>query len=87
MKVVPMLRLFQAGVIAAGIRCIVIAVLSPVVIFYGQYQIEDLRVPNPDTMTLDATSWLQLAYLVTTVGLAASILIPRLADNVWVLRM
>jgi hypothetical protein len=67
-----MLRLFQAGVIAAGIHCVVIAVLSAVVIFYGQYQIEDLKVPNPDTMTLDATSWLQLAYLVIAVGLAST---------------
>jgi len=43
MKVVPMLRLFQAGAIAAGIQCVVIAVLSPLVILYGQYQIEDLK--------------------------------------------
>jgi hypothetical protein len=72
MKVVPMLRLFQAGAIAAGIQCVMIAVLSPLVILYGQYQIEDLKVPNTDMMTLDAMSWLQLAYLVIAVGLAST---------------
>jgi hypothetical protein len=69
---IKMLRLFQAGVIAADIYCVVIAVLSPVVIFYGQYQIQDLKVPNSDTMTLDATSRLQLAYLVIAVGVAST---------------
>ena len=65
-----MLRLFQAGVIAASIQCVAIVVLSPLVILYLQHQIEDLKVPNPDTMTLNTTSLLRLVYLAIAIGLA-----------------
>jgi hypothetical protein len=67
-----MLRLFQAGVIAAGIQCAAIVVLSPLLILYEQDQIEDLKVPNPDTMTLNTTSFLRLVYLLIAVGLAST---------------
>jgi len=67
-----MLRLFQAGVIAASIQCVAIVVLSPLVILYLQHQIEDLKVPNPDTMTLNTTSLLRLVYLAIAIGLAST---------------
>ncbi len=72
MKVVPMLRFFQAGVIAASVQCAAIVVLSPLVILYGQHQIENLRVPNPDTIVSHTTSLLKLVYLVMAVGLAST---------------
>ena len=46
--------------------------LSPLVILYGQHQIEELKIPSSDTMTLDAASLLPLVYLVIAVGLAST---------------
>lgn len=65
-----MLRLFQAGVIAACIQCIAIVVLTPPVILYVQYRIEGPTLPNTDLTVFPVISLLPSIYLLIATGLA-----------------
>jgi hypothetical protein len=65
-----MLRLFQAGSIAALMQCIAILLLTPPVLFYAQYRIQDQQSFYADPTSLTVASLLQFIYLVTAVGLA-----------------
>ncbi len=65
-----MLRLFQAGLIAALMQCITILLLTPPVLFYVQSRMQDQQSLHTSPTSLTATSLLQLIYLVTAVGVA-----------------
>ena len=67
-----MLRLFQAGVIAACIQSIAIILATLLILSYAHRQIENLQVPADDPAVQSLVPLLQLIYLVTAVGVAAT---------------
>jgi hypothetical protein len=67
-----MLRLFQAGAIAALMQCIAILLATLLVISYAHHRIENLQVPANDPTILSLIPLLQLIYLLTAVGVAAT---------------
>jgi hypothetical protein len=72
LKIVSMLRLFQAGVIAACIQSIAIILATLLILSYAHRQIENLQVPADDPTVQSLVPLLQLIYLVTAVGVAAT---------------
>ena len=67
-----MLRLFQAGVIAALMQCIAILLATLLIFSYAHHRIENLQMPADDPTVLSLISLLQLIYLLTAVGVAAT---------------
>lgn len=67
-----MLRLFQAGVIAALMHCVAILLATLLIFSYAHHKIENLQVPADDPAVLSLIPLLQLIYLVTAVGVAAT---------------
>jgi hypothetical protein len=67
-----MLRLFQAGAIAALMQCIAILLATLLIFSYAHHRIEDLQVPADDPTVLSLIPLLQLIYLLTAVGVAAT---------------
>ena len=67
-----MLRLFQAGVIAACLQSIAIILATLLILSYAHHQIENLQVPADDPVVQSLIPLLQLVYLVTAVGVAAT---------------
>jgi hypothetical protein len=70
LKVVSILRLIQAGVIAACMQCITILLLTPIIIFYAHPKAEDPQLPVDDPTVMSLISFMQLVYLFTAVGVA-----------------
>jgi hypothetical protein len=67
-----MLRLFQAGVIAALTQGVAILLVTLLVFSYAHHRIENLQVPINDSTVLSLVPLLQLIYLLTAVGVAAT---------------
>jgi hypothetical protein len=67
-----MLRLFQAGVIAALMQCIAILLATLLIFVYAHHRVENLQVPADDPTFLSLIPLLQLIYLVAAVGVAAT---------------
>jgi hypothetical protein len=67
-----MLQLFQAGAIAALMRCIAILLATLLIFSYAHNRIENLQVPADDPAVLSLIPLLQLIYLLTAVGVAAT---------------
>jgi hypothetical protein len=67
-----MLRLFQAGVIAALMKAVAILLATLLVFSYAHHRIENLQVPTNDPTVLSLVPLLQLIYLLTAVGVAAT---------------
>jgi hypothetical protein len=67
-----MLRLFQAGAIAALMQCIAILLATLLIFSYAHNRIENLQVPADDPAVLSLIPLLQLIYLLTAVGVAAT---------------
>jgi hypothetical protein len=65
-----MLRLFQAGLIAALMQCSAMLLLTPPILFYVQSRMQDLQSFYTDPTSSTVASLLQFIYLVTAVGLA-----------------
>src|SRR6266853_4979320 len=72
LKIVSMLRLFQAGVIAALMQGVAILLATLLVSSYAHHRIENLLVPTDDPTVLSLVPLLQLIYLLTAVGVAAT---------------
>jgi len=72
MKIVSMLRLFQAGVIAACIQSLAIILATLLILSYAHHRIENMQVPADDPAVQPLIPLLQLVYLVTAVGVAAT---------------
>jgi hypothetical protein len=72
LKIASMLRLFQAGVIAALMQCIAILLATLLIFSYAHHRIENLKVPANDPTVLSLIPLLQLIYLLTAVGVAAT---------------
>ena len=72
MKVRAMLRLFQAGVTAACIQCLAILLTTLLILSYAHHRIENLQVAADDPAVQSLIPLLQLIYLVTAVGVAAT---------------
>jgi len=72
LKIVSMLRLFQAGVIAALMQGVAILLATLLVSSYAHHRIENLQVPTDDPTVLSLVPLLQLIYLLTAVGVAAT---------------
>src|SRR5260370_32083953 len=72
LKIASMLRLFQAGVIAALMQCIAILLATLLIFSYAHHRIENLQVPADDPTVLSLIPLLQLIYLLTAVGVAAT---------------
>jgi hypothetical protein len=70
LKVASILRLMQAGVIAACMQCITILLLTPIIIFYAHPKAEDPQLLADDPTVMSLISFLQLVYLFTAVGVA-----------------
>jgi hypothetical protein len=66
-----MLRLFQAGVIAALMQGVAILLATLLVFSYAHHRIESLQVPTVDPAVLSLVPLLQLIYLLTSAGVAA----------------
>jgi hypothetical protein len=67
-----MLRLFQAGAIAAVMQCIAIILGTLLIVSYAHHRIENLQVPADDPTVLSLVPLLQLIYLFAAVGVAAT---------------
>jgi hypothetical protein len=67
-----MLRLFQAGVIAALMQCIAILLATLLILSYAHHRIENLQVAADDPTVRSLIPLLQLIYLLTAVGVAAT---------------
>src|SRR5258705_6083571 len=72
LKVRAMLRLFQAGVSAACMQCLAILLTTLLILSYAHHRIENLQVPADDPAVQSLIPLLQLIYLVTAVGVAAT---------------
>jgi hypothetical protein len=72
LKIVSMLRLFQAGVIAALMQGVAILLVTLLVFSYAHHRIENLQVLTDDPTVLSLVPLLQLIYLLTAVGVAAT---------------
>jgi len=72
LKIASMLRLFQAGVIAALMQCFAILLATLLIFSYAHHRIENLQVPADDPTALSLIPLLQLIYLLTAVGAAAT---------------
>src|SRR5260370_28007315 len=72
LKVRAMLRLFQAGVTAACMQCLAILLTTLLILSYAHHRIENLQVPADDPAVQSLIPLLQLIYLVTAVGVAAT---------------
>jgi hypothetical protein len=69
LKTVSTLRLFQAGVVAACLQCLVILLLTPIVITFAQSGLDEPASHVAPT-SLNVTSLLQMTYLLIALGLA-----------------
>ena len=67
-----MLGLFQAGAIAALMQCIAMLSTTLLIVSYAHHRIEDLQVAANDPTILSLVPLLQLIYLLTAVGVAAT---------------
>jgi hypothetical protein len=65
-----MLRLFQAGMIAALMQGLAILLATLLVFSYGHHGIENLKVPADDPTVQLLIPLLQLIYLLTALGVA-----------------
>jgi hypothetical protein len=65
-----MLRLIQAGMIAACVQCMIIFLLTLLIIFIVLYRIYNPQSSNSNADILSITTLLQWLYLLTAVGLA-----------------
>ena len=72
MKVRAMLRLFQAGVTAAWMQCLAILLATLLILSYAHHRIETLQVQADDPAVQSLIPLLQLIYLLTAVGVAAT---------------
>jgi hypothetical protein len=72
LKIALMLRLFQAGVIAALMQCTAILLATLLIFSYAHHRIENLQVPADDPTALSLIPLLQLIYLLAAVGVAAT---------------
>jgi hypothetical protein len=72
LKIVSMLRLFQAGVIAALMQGVAILLATLLVFSYAHHRIENLQMPTDDPTVLSLVPLLQLIYLLTAVGATAT---------------
>jgi len=72
LKIASMLRLFQAGAIAGLMQCIAILLATLLIFSYARHRIENLQVPADDQAVLSLIPLLQLIYLLTAVGVAAT---------------
>jgi len=70
LKIASMLRLFQAGIIAALMQRIAILLATLLVFSHGHHRIENLKVPADDPTVLSLIPLLQLIYLLTAFGVA-----------------
>jgi len=70
LKLLSMLRLFQAGVTAAYMQCLAILLVTPLVITYAQSRLEHPQSPDADTTAMPTASILRLIYLLIAIGLA-----------------
>src|SRR5258706_12913411 len=62
LKIASMLRLFQAGAIAALMQCIAILLATLLIFSYAHNRIENLQVPADDPAVLSLIPLLQLIY-------------------------
>jgi hypothetical protein len=69
-KIVSVLRLFQAGMIAACAQGIALILATLLMLFYARHRIENLQVSARDPAVLSLIPLLQLIYLATAVGVA-----------------
>jgi hypothetical protein len=72
MKIASALRLFQAGAIAALTQCLAILLATLLVFSYAHHRIENLQIPAGDPTVASLVPLLQLCYLLTAVGVAAT---------------
>jgi hypothetical protein len=72
MKIAPVLRLFQAGAIAALMQCLAILAATLLIFSYAHHRIEDLQIPAGDPTVVSLIPLLQLSYLLTAAGVAAT---------------
>jgi hypothetical protein len=72
MKIASVLRLFQAGAIAALIQCLAILLTTLLILSYAHHRIEDLQIPAGDPTVASLIPLLQLCYLLTAAGVAAT---------------
>jgi hypothetical protein len=70
LKIASMLRLFQAGIIAALMQGLAILLATLLVFAYGHHRIKNLEVPADDPTVLSLIPLLQLIYLLTAFGVA-----------------
>jgi hypothetical protein len=71
-KIASMLRLFQAGAIASLMQGIAILLATLLMLSYARHRIGDMQVPSDDPTILSLTPLLQLIFLITAVGVAAT---------------
>src|SRR5260370_18151003 len=67
LKIASMLRLFQAGVIAALMQCIAILLATLLIFSYAHHTIENLQVPADDPPVLSLLPIFRMVYLLTSV--------------------
>lgn len=63
------LRLFRAGLIAAGLQAVLVVAITPLVLLFAQHQETDPSVHTPNS-PLSLVSLLQLSYLACATGVA-----------------
>ena len=85
MKISSMLRLFQAGIIAALMQGIAILLATLLVFSYEHHRIENLKVFADDPTVLSLIPLLQLIYLFTAFGVALTRhrFVDLTADRIW----
>jgi hypothetical protein len=72
LKIASMLRLLQAGATAALMQGIAILLATLLMLSYARHRIGNLQVPADDPTILSLTPLLQLIFLITAVGVAAT---------------
>jgi hypothetical protein len=65
-----MLRLFQAGAVAAFIQCVLILLTTPLVLIYGRYVINIQLLPDAESTNASVVPFLKLIYILTSIGAA-----------------
>ena len=65
-----MLRLFQAGAVAASFQCILIVLVTPLVFVSWRYGSNIQQLPDVDPLSSSVVPYLKWIYLLTSIGAA-----------------